>query len=159
MAFMESSMTAFMAAEETSVKTQSNLPTSQQPISHHRPQVTLTQKSYPYKCQLDPIKKNKKQKTTTSRSFASTIFCIIWRYHLKRCQRPSFQTHEPVGTKKAIPKETVPVCHFYSVVPRVARRCCTNSLLVWGWFLLSLQNSCVRNSILQIHILVAFGGS
>lgn len=62
MAFMESSMTAFMAAEETSVKTQSNLPTSQQPISHHRPQVTLTQKSYPYKCQLDPIKKKTKNK-------------------------------------------------------------------------------------------------
>lgn len=50
---------AFMAAEETPVKTQSNLPTSQQPISHHRPQVTLTQKSYPHKCQLDPIKKKK----------------------------------------------------------------------------------------------------
>lgn len=48
---------AFMAAEETPVKTQSNLPTSQQPISHHRPQVTLTQKSYPLKCQLDPIQK------------------------------------------------------------------------------------------------------
>lgn len=51
---------AFMAAEETPVKTQSNLPTSQQPISHHRPQVTLTQKSYPLKCQLDPIQKKKK---------------------------------------------------------------------------------------------------
>lgn len=52
---------AFMAAEETPVKTQSNLPTSQQPISHHRPQVTLTQKSYPLKCQLDPIQKKKKK--------------------------------------------------------------------------------------------------
>lgn len=47
MAFMERSMTAFMAAEETPVKTQSNLPTPQQPIRHHRPQVTLTQKVLP----------------------------------------------------------------------------------------------------------------